>query len=259
MFSVSRKILLRIESATVLGAGSLIKYQISRAFRLPQVALSLRDIGTVTVRPQDSDYATFVQVFVERQYDLPPAHAERINARYMQLLTENRIPVIVDAGANVGAASIWFGHQFPRATIVAIEPDTSNFALCKSNVDHQNIIVVHGALAGAPGWVTIERSGQSWGIQTRRSDAGLAAYTIPDLLGFAGDNASLFIVKIDVEGFESDVFAHDNGWIRDTDAIYVEPRDWMLPGQKTSASFQRAIAPHGFELLIAGENIAFVR
>ena len=39
--------------------------------------------------------------------------------------------VIVDAGANIGLASVFFANAFPEATIIAIEPEETNFTLLK--------------------------------------------------------------------------------------------------------------------------------
>jgi hypothetical protein len=46
--------------------------------------------------------------------------------------TTNPVRVIIDAGANIGDETLRFRHFHPEAEIVAIEPDSGNFAvLCK--------------------------------------------------------------------------------------------------------------------------------
>ena len=39
----------------------------------------------------------------------------------------------------------------------------------------------------------------------------------------------------------------------------IEPHDWLLPGSGTSTDFQKAMAERGFDLLISGENLLYVR
>jgi FkbM family methyltransferase len=44
-------------------------------------------------------------------------------------------PVIIDAGANIGMATLYFKTLYPGARIVCFEPDPENFALLKRNVE----------------------------------------------------------------------------------------------------------------------------
>ncbi len=41
--------------------------------------------------------------------------------------------LIIDAGANVGFASLWFLQRFPNTEIIAIEPESSNCEMLKKN------------------------------------------------------------------------------------------------------------------------------
>src|SRR6185295_3177023 len=52
------------------------------------------------LRARTSDIPTFDQVFVDREYEF---------------LAENSPDVIVDAGANIGLASIFFANRYPGA------------------------------------------------------------------------------------------------------------------------------------------------
>jgi hypothetical protein len=67
------------------------------------------------------------------------------------------------------------------------------------------------------------------------------------------------LVKIDIEGFESDLFTANTDWLAHVSVVMIEPRDWMLPGQYSSLPFQRALAQRSFELLISGENLFYIR
>jgi len=42
--------------------------------------------------------------------------------------------IIVDLGANIGIASIYFAHQFPDSEIFAFEPEEENFLLLEKNI-----------------------------------------------------------------------------------------------------------------------------
>jgi len=65
----------------------------------------------------------------------------------MQASVSTEPDVIVDAGANIGLASICFANKYANATIIAVEPEQSNFELLEENVaPYPNIVPVQAAL-----------------------------------------------------------------------------------------------------------------
>src|SRR5688500_19248701 len=74
---------------------------------------------TVLVRPNTSDVWTFEKIFISREYDLSFVDVDP--------------RTIVDVGANVGYASVYFASKYPRARIIAVEPEATDFALLKRN------------------------------------------------------------------------------------------------------------------------------
>jgi FkbM family methyltransferase len=226
--------------------------------------MPIRGFGSVRVRTDSTDEFVFLQVFSHRQYDLSRfAQETRISAEYNNILSNGGLPVIVDAGANVGAAAIWFATKYPKGRIVAVEPDPTNAAMCRLNTQRFPMVkVVEAAIGSRPGLVSLANPfAAACAVQTIRSDAekGVRVRTIPELVAAEGPSAQLFIVKVDIEGFEDDLFETNLGWIDETAAIIIEPHDWMLPGKGTSVNFRRALAERGFELLISGENLVYVR
>ena len=69
----------------------------------------------------------------------------------------------------------------------------------------------------------------------------------------------MFLVKIDIEGFEADLFGSNTDWIDQAKVVFLEPHDWMLPGQRTSRSFQDRMARADFDIAIATTNLLYVR
>ena len=65
----------------------------------------------------------------------------------------------------------------------------------------------------------------------------------------------MLIVKIDVEGFEKDVFSGEIGWVSEPHAIIVEPHDWMLPGDGTSFPLQDILLRERREMILSGDNL----
>lgn len=221
--------------------------------------IDIRGVGGLSIRPGDSDFQTLRQVFRNQDYQIViESVARRVRARYDAILAAGRRPVIVDAGANIGAAARWFRQQYPDAAVVAIEPDPANVTMLRTNVADTDIHVLDAAIGSEAGFATLLHNGGSWAVQTERASSGMRIVTVDQAIADipAGE---LFIVKIDIEGFESDLFASNTEWIDQAFVIYVEPHDWLFPGEGTSRPFQRELGRRDFELFIRGENLIYVR
>jgi FkbM family methyltransferase len=48
--------------------------------------------------------------------------------------TDSPTPFIIDAGAHIGLATLYFKKQYPHAKVIAIEPNPETFALLEKNV-----------------------------------------------------------------------------------------------------------------------------
>jgi len=200
------------------------------------------------------------QVFVSREYDLDRfPQGKIVRGAYNDMLHRHRTPLIIDAGANAGYTSRYFAQMYPQAQIFAVEPEAGNAALCRANVANlKQVNVVEAAIGSRPGHVSVEHTvGASWGTRTQRSESGVPIVTIDELRARIRDS-ELLIVKVDIEGFESDLFLNPT-WIAETLTVIVEPHDWMLPGEGTSRALQRAMLREDCELLISGDNIIWIR
>lgn len=230
----------------------------------PYVTVKIPRHGNLWVRPKDSDFEVVQEILGTHEYDLSRfAQYGRIQERYEAILRNGKTPLIVDAGAYIGVSSMVFSDQFPKAKVLAVEPNPANARLCARNTaTHPNIRTIEAALGGRPGRALLDTSADpfSWGVRTERIDGGnVEVLTIPQLIETEGDGVSLFLVKIDIEGFEKDVFEGDTGWTDQPAAIVVEIHDWMLPGKATSRALLRHMASQEREVLISGENLIFVK
>ena len=104
-----------------LGAAvPLLRSMISDGYHV--ATIRRRDVRhPFSIRVRTSDYSCFRQVFVLQEYAL--------DARWQP-------KTIVDAGANIGLASIYFANAFPSSRIVAVEPERGNFRLLQKNCAH---------------------------------------------------------------------------------------------------------------------------
>ncbi len=127
--------------------------------------------------------------------------------------------------------------------------------------DLPSIKVIEAAIGSEPGWVSlINPDNQAWAVQTIRSEDGsIAVRTIPEIVLGEQQPAKIFLVKIDIEGFEDDLFATNADWIDEAEIIIIEPHDWLFPGKGTSRNFQKALASRSFEILISGDSLIYFR
>jgi FkbM family methyltransferase len=203
------------------------------------------------LRVPSTDVWMFEQIFIHREYDFDVTRSPR---------------TIVDAGANIGLAAIYFASRFPEARIVAIEPEQSNFELLRRNVSpYANIAPVHAALWGENESISLvdPALGKS-GFMTQAAGNGesfgdilhaVPGMTVERVMREHG-MAHLDILKIDIEGAEREVFRDPSPWLERVDALIVELHEHMKPG--CERSFYEATAGFGKEWH-QGENVYLAR
>ena len=247
-----------IRDAYVFGPLVAFKY-FFRGCGSGHIVLDLPLYGKIAIRPLDSDYATIRQTLRDGEYAGGSAElSEHLKSRYEKIVKSGRVPVIVDAGANIGVAAIWFARQFELAAVVAIEPDKENATIARLNCSPcARIQVVEAAVGAVGGFVNVLKGDKSWSSQTERSNSGCPIVTIDEAVRTV-ENGELFIVKIDIEGFEADLFESNCDWVDGATAIFIEPHDWLFPGRGTSRAFQSVMGSRGFEIFISGENLLYI-
>ncbi len=208
-------------------AAQLRRSQLNREARVSVPGLP----EPLCLRPGQSDWQTLDDIFVRREYDTSfwPDLAAEVDCAYGAALASNRVPVIIDCGANIGFASIWFAIQYPRAVIFAIEPEPGNFAvLLKNTASFANIRPLRAAISDRIATVAlVNTSGEPWAWQTREcADSGITTVTIDGLLARVARAVPL-IVKVDIEGAEVDLFRSATGWVARTPLIVFELHDWL--------------------------------
>ena len=195
--------------------------------RVPGVAHPL------TLRAGTSDLYMFEEVFMQGEYALEKPLDPKL---------------ILDVGANVGFASVWFANKYPQAKIVAVEPDASNIEVLRKNVaPYPNVRVVEGAVWWESTTVSLDDPGDKSGIQVRAGGGGgVRAMTVEEILAIAGAQR-IDIHKLDVEGAEKELFEHDPQWLGNVGVLMIELHDRFKPG--CSKALYSALVRHDFREL----------
>jgi hypothetical protein len=75
------------------------------------------------------------------------------------------------------------------------------------------------------------------------------------LAGRLQGDLSPFILKVDIEGGEADLFDHQPALLQRFPVIVLEPHDWLLPGSAVSRGFFRFHAAAERDFLFHAENV----
>lgn len=201
----------------------------------------------VHLRMRTSDPSTYAEVLLRGEYAFDLPFSPR---------------TIVDAGANIGMASIYFAHRYPEAKIIAIEPEASNFAVLARNVQpYPTIKPIHAAVWNQDGQVNVgnpdPETGASgkWSFVTRRRGDGdtIRAVTIPTLMREFGVQV-IDLAKIDIEGSEQEIF-EDTQWLTGLRCMMIELHERFRPG--CSKGVESAM--QGFKRSQRGETTFYLR
>jgi FkbM family methyltransferase len=219
---------------------------------------------SIRIRPNTSDLAACQQVFGSLDYDLRRLKRyQEISSIYETLTRDGRTPLVVDLGANIGTAALYFACAWPSCHVLSVEPAADNFQLLFENTqDCDNITAWHAAVASAAGRMRVANpTAEKWAYRTAPAAEGedetVAAVTVASILKefSAQKGYEPFIIKIDIEGAEADLFRTATEWIERFPILIIELHDWMLCGQASSANFLRAIAPLQRDFVYIGENV----
>jgi FkbM family methyltransferase len=209
------------------------------------------------------DSSTAYQVYTQHQYNFGfLARSKDIQSKYDSILADGKEALIVDCGANIGLSARYFATEYHEARIVALEPDISNAALATTQCKNfKNVEIRQAAVGAESGFAVIENpNADANAFRTKRTNSvgGVNVVTINQLLE-EFSNAELFIVKIDIEGFEADLFSANTDWIKKATVLIVELHDWMFPNSANSHNFLRAISAESRDFVVSGENIFSIR
>ncbi len=138
------------------------------------------------------------EIFIDRVYD------------FMQTRPD---PVVVDCGANIGLASLWFAKKFPTSLIYAYEADPSLFKLLQKNISshglQKRVFPFNFAIWRDASGVEFDQEGGFSGQISRykhqhvKNTVRVPSITLAQLLE---PLPHVDLLKIDIEGAECQIF-----------------------------------------------------
>ena len=149
--------------------------------------------------------------------------AEIFGVERMRFAAQRPDPLIIDCGANVGISVMHQRWRHPQARIIAFEPDEAVFACLQRNLSangitdiecHRQAVWVHGD------GVSFGREGADGGSILRANDAvHVPSVRLRDVLLAHG---TVDLLKIDIEGAETDVLLDCGDALSRVQQLYVE-------------------------------------
>lgn len=138
-------------------------------------------------------------------------------------------PIIIDCGANIGVACLYWLRHFPSATIKAFEPDPAIFAVLQHNLGSylsSRLSLVEAAVWIERGTAMFRRQGAGGGRLSTAHDEAIPVPTVrlADVLAeYISDGCdSIDLLKVDIEGAECAVLLDCAPMLRHVERLFVE-------------------------------------
>ena len=205
------------------------------------------------------DSITADQIFTNHCYNLQFLRRyDELQKIYNSIVKSGKTPLIIDCGSNIGLSTIYFAELFPEAKIVSIEPEINNFNLMKKNCNKlKNVIFLNAAIGSEKGFVSIANShgdNNSFRTVISKKQNSIELVLLNDI--FIQNHTDVpFIVKIDIEGFENNLFEKNTEWVCKTLLIIIEPHDWLFSKKNSFKNFLKVISKEDRDFVIKGENV----
>jgi FkbM family methyltransferase len=207
------------------------------------------------------DYITVQEIFLFECYSFKGLRKEdEIYEYYKNILSKSKKPLILDLGANIGASSYYFLSTFLGSKIISLEPDIANYEILKKNVP-SSIVHFDKAIACEEKNLKLNNSAadpRAISIEYE-SQGNIECVSVNKILNELENDFVPFIIKIDIEGGEKDLFKKNIDWINKFKIIIIEPHDWLYPSSNTFQNFLRAVADKNRDFIIQNENILSIR
>lgn len=193
---------------------------------------------SVQLRCGTSDIDNLAQIFLRRDYDFP---------------IDGPVPArILDLGAYVGYAAVWFANRFPEAQILCVEPVPANFRLVLLNtLPYRNTAHLNAAAWSHSGRLRVAAmdgglSGYQLAEPAEGEQGAYRCLSVDEILRMRGWDRAEF-VKCAIEGGEAVLLADPEAeWIGSLDVLAIEPRDHLAPNGSAAvaARFDPSLFTH---------------
>lgn len=175
------------------------------------------------------------RVFCQNREEAFTIRHEIFSAHSYYFETENPEPVILDIGAHIGLATLYFKKLYPHSHITAVEPHPTSFAILKKNSTenmltsvnlHQAALVddsvkrpkltLHNDLSGT--WLsTTGVVHNAWNGEQPTTEMLVPTLTLDSLI-----SGPIDLLKMDIEGAEQKVLMAAQSGLKQVKEFFIE-------------------------------------
>ncbi|HPF12449.1 MAG TPA: FkbM family methyltransferase [Flavobacteriaceae bacterium] len=152
-------------------------------------------------------------------------HKEIFDQQIYKFKTNNPNPYIIDGGANIGLATIFFKQLYPNSEIIAFEPDAALVDVLESNVKSfgfRDVAIIPKGLWDKNEKLKFKSDGADAGILENLNSNGTptSVVEVTSLKPFL--NKKVDFLKLDIEGAETIVLRDIADALIHVERIFVE-------------------------------------
>lgn len=194
----------------------------------------------ILMRTYMGDIDIFYEIFWKKIYSIPK---DKIS----------NPKVIVDLGAHIGFTSIFYSLEYPSAKIFSVEASKRNYEVFNFNTkDFKNIKGTHKAIYSKDGFINFNEDGVlSYNTKINKTGTPIECISMQTLME-QNEIKKIDLLKIDIEGAESEILRVNNNWLAEVENIIIE-----LHRPYDVKDLEKDLKPFGFSIIIPNTDNGF--
>jgi len=170
-------------------------------------------------------------------------------------------PTIIDGGANVGLATLYWKQKWPKADIMAFEPDPQVFEVLEWNCEqhgHTDVDLIQRGLWSEDTTLQFQPDGADAGhlkedpLTMDREKALSDTVSVPVVRLRPYLDQSIDLLKLDIEGAETEVLLDCEGALDTVEHLFVEYHSYIGQEQRIDEVL-RVLREAGFRIHVQPE------
>ena len=169
------------------------------------------------------DALTVFEIFGEESYCLTKLKKwKKINKKYKNILEKKLKPLIIDCGSNIGCSTEYFYRIFSEAKFLSLEPNYECINFSKQNISPSDVVLINKAVSSEHQnlFIDLDKDDSRASKISKKQGIEIESISINSLIN-EHKLYTPFIIKIDIEGFENDLFSKNYEWINSFDVLIL--------------------------------------